>query len=143
MPIAHHTIHDFFEGQGFSFTKTIAPEDIDAFARVSGDLSPVHMSEAFAKECGFQGRVVHGALLVSYISQMVGVHFPGGNCLLNSLNVKFHSPCFVGDTVEIRAKVDQISDGVNVILLEITVENVKTRTILARSKVQVSFLKVN
>jgi len=143
MPIARHTINDFSEGQEFSFTQAITSEDIDAFARVSGDLSPVHMSEAFAKECGFQGRVVHGALLVSYISQMVGVHFPGGNCLLNSLNVKFHAPCFEGDTVEIKARVDQISEGVNVMLLGIAIENVKSRTILAKSKVQVSFLKFN
>src|SRR5271170_5926473 len=103
MNIANYKIDEFLEGMTFRWTKTITADDVDRFAKISGDTSPLHLSEAFALERGFRGRVVHGALLASYISQIIGVHFPGENCLLQSLSIKFHAPCFIEDTIEIKA----------------------------------------
>ena len=139
MEIANYKIDDIAEGMSYVFTKTITAKDVDSFAEISGDTSPLHISDSFAMDRGYRGRVVHGALLVSYISQIIGVHFPGENCLLQSLNIKFHAPCFIDDTVEIKASVAQVSHGANALVLEILVDNAKTHSNLAKAKVQIAF----
>ena len=49
----------------------------DAFAELSGDNAPLHTDEDFATGSGFEGRLVHGALVFSLLSRMVGTRFPG------------------------------------------------------------------
>lgn len=140
MPIAKYKITDMSEGMSYALTQTITAGDVDRFAEVSGDISPLHMSDAFALGRGHRGRVVHGALLVGYISQIIGVHFPGENCFLQRLDIKFHAPCFVGDTVQIKASVTQVSHGANALVLEVLVDNARTHVNLARARVQIAFL---
>ena len=36
---------------------------VDEFAKLSGDFSPIHMDDEYAKSTKFKGRVVHGMLL--------------------------------------------------------------------------------
>lgn len=140
MKIANYKIDDISEGMSYCLTKTITARDVDRFAEISGDISPLHMSDSFAVGQGYRGRVVHGALLAGYISQIIGVHFPGENCLLQSLNIKFHAPCFIDDTVEIKAQVVQVSHGANAVVLEVLVDHAKTHSNLAKAKVQIAFL---
>ena len=140
MPIAKYKIGDMSEGMSYCLTQTITAGDVECFAQLCGDISPLHMSDSFALERGYRGRVVHGALLAGYISQLIGVHFPGENCLLQSLNIRFHAPCFVGDTVQIKASVSQVSHGANAVVLEVLVDNARTQANLARARVQVAFL---
>ncbi len=140
MSIANYKIVDMSEGMSYCLTRTVTAKDVDRFAEISGDISPLHMSDSFALSRGFPGRVAHGALLTSYVSQIIGVHFPGENCLLQSINIKFHAPCFIDDTVEINAKVVQVSHGANAVVLEILVDNAQTHSNLAKAKVQIAFL---
>ena len=140
MPIAKYKIKDISEGMSYCLTQTITAQDVDRFAQLSGDISPLHMSDAFAQERGYRCRVVHGALLTGYISQLIGVHFPGENCLLQSLSIKFHAPCCVGDTVQIKASVTQVSPGANAVVLEVFVDNALTHANLARARLQIAFL---
>jgi acyl dehydratase len=139
--VRNYQLSDLLEGQEFSFTVTITQQDIDQFARLSGDISPLHLDAEFARDRGFSGAVVHGALLVSYVSRMVGVHLPGQNALLQSFNLKFLSPVYGGDTVCVRAVVDQTSEAANVVILAIYIENPQTKQVLARGKVQVGFTR--
>jgi acyl dehydratase len=126
-------IEDFAPGQSETLVKTITLQELEAFAKISGDTNALHMDSTFAQVRGFQGRVVHGGLLISYISQMLGMHLPGEGCLWQSLNIKFQAPCYVGDTVEVKAKVDQVSSAVKAIILTVTIDNVKTRSNLAKA----------
>ncbi len=139
--VATYRIEDFSEGQKFSFLKTISKQDVDNFAELSGDINPLHVDDKFAQLRGFTGRIAHGALLISYLSELVGVYFPGENCLLQTINIKFLSPAYINDTVEINALVDQVSRSINVIVLNVNIRNIKTNTLLAKGKLQVGFTK--
>ena len=83
--------------------KTITEADIVAFAGVSGDFNPVHMSEEFAKKTFFAGRVAHGAIAISLISAAMA-KFPGLVILL-AHSSKFLRPVRIGDTVTVVAEV--------------------------------------
>ena len=139
--IAESTIDDFSIGQEFSFSATIKKSDVENFAKLSGDVNPLHMDESFAQQRGFKGRVVHGILLSSYLSRLVGVHFPGRHAVLHSININFLSPAYIDDTVSIECVVKQISLGTQTLVLKVAMKNNESRNVLLRGKIQVGFTK--
>ena len=53
--------------------RVVTEEDLDLFAKVSGDYNPVHMDEEFARKTPFRGRIAHGALIASFISGVLPI----------------------------------------------------------------------
>jgi len=137
--ISDHEIKDLLLGQEFSLTKKISLSDVDMFAKLTGDNSPLHMESGFARERGFKDRVVHGGLLVGCISNLIGTRFPGKNSIVHSLEVKFFHPVYIGDSLKIHSIVDQISESVATIILKLAITNIDTGQVLLKSKVQVGF----
>jgi acyl dehydratase len=139
--IATFEIEDLAQGKEFSFEKKISSSDVDMFARLTGDNSPIHMEDSFAQKRGFKSRVVHGGLLVGCISQLVGVYFPGENSVIQTLDIKFSHPAYIGDILKIYSIIDQVSESMRTIILKLTITNQKTGQVLLKSKVQVGFTK--
>lgn len=90
---------EYREGQGASITRQVTAEDVEAFARVSGDVNPVHLDAAYAAATRFGKRIAHGMLAVSYISAVLGTRFPGPGTIYLSQNVSFLKPVYLGDTI--------------------------------------------
>ena len=137
--IATFEIDDLAQGKEFSFEKKISSNDVDMFARLTGDNSPLHMEDRFARKRGFKSRVIHGGLLVGCISQLVGVYFPGENSVIQTLNIKFSHPAYIGDVLKIHSIIDQISESMGTIILKLAITNQNTGQVLLKSKVQVGF----
>ena len=76
----------------FSFTQ----EQVDLFAKVTGDFNPVHLDESFAAESIFGTRIIHGLLAGSVFSKIIGMHFPGNGAIYLSQTMNFLKPMFVG-----------------------------------------------
>ena len=118
MNIATLNINDLSIGDRFSFDKIITTKMVDDFAKLSGDFSPLHMQENFAKNRGFHSRVVHGTLLLGLISRLIGMHFPGENALLLSIAAQFVSPVHIDDKLHISAIIDQISYSTQTLIIK-------------------------
>ena len=82
-------------GDRVEFTKTIAEEDIAAFAAASGDTNPLHLDDDFAAKTRFKGRIAHGTLVGGLISAGLA-RLPGLTIYL-SQDLEFHNPVRVGD----------------------------------------------
>jgi len=132
-------IDDLTVGQEYSIQVDVTEEDVDRFAALSGDRSPLHMDAGFARSRGFENRVVHGAFLVALVSRLVGVHLPGANGLLQTVHMKFAAPIYVGDSIRVIGVVDQISVAVRVAVVKITVARTVTSEIVASGKATVGF----
>lgn len=139
--IAKFEIEDLAQGKEFSFEKKISSNDVDMYAKLTGDYSPIHMEDKFAQERGFKSRVVHGGFLVGCISQLVGVYFPGENSVIQTLDVKFSNPAYIGDVLKIHSIIDQISESMRTIVLKLAITNQDTGQVLIKSKIQVGFTK--
>ena len=137
--IATFEIEDFFQGKEFSFEKKISSSDVNMFAKLTGDNSPLHMEDQFARERGFKDRLVHGGLLVGCISQLVGGHFPGKNSIIQTLDIKFSHPAYIGDLLKIHSIIGQVSESVKTIIIKLAITNQETGKILLKSKIQVGF----
>ena len=67
-----------------SKTRTFAQEDVEEFAKITGDSNPIHVSKK-------NNNIVHGALLVSMFPALVGTTFPGAKYLRQT--AKFRNEC--------------------------------------------------
>jgi acyl dehydratase len=64
-------------GDAFELTRACSQQDVDAFAALSGDYSPLHVYYGYARGTEFGQRVVYGMLIASLFSNQVGMHIPG------------------------------------------------------------------
>ena len=64
-------------GDQASLTKTITDEDVINFAKLTGDVNPIHILDSFAKTTMFKERIAHGMLVSSFISTILGTKLPG------------------------------------------------------------------
>lgn len=102
-------LEDIKLGQTAVYTKTVSEADILAFAGVSGDTNPIHLSDDFARTTPFEGRIAHGMLSASYISTLIGTRLPGPGAIYMGQNLKFLAPVRPGQTVNTRATVTDIN----------------------------------
>jgi acyl dehydratase len=107
--VAHIPFEELTIGMSALMEWTIAASDIDAFANVSGDINPLHVDAAFARERGFPDRVAHGFLLGARVSAFVGTVMPGRDCLLLETQLAWPNPCYAGDVVRLRGEIAQLS----------------------------------
>jgi 3-hydroxybutyryl-CoA dehydratase len=92
-------------GQSDSLTRTITSEDIELFAKASGDNNPVHLDEEFAAKSRFGKRVAHGMLSASFISALLGTKFPGSGTIYLKQSLAFLKPVFIGEVITVTATV--------------------------------------
>jgi acyl dehydratase len=126
---------------GDSFTtegRTIESGDVSLFAGLSGDFNPLHISETFAAQTPFKGRVAHGLLTLSISTgQQNQLGFFEGTTLayLGMDEVRFTEPVRFGDTVRTiltvtESRVSSKADR-GVVSFSIVVKNQKDLEVLS------------
>jgi oxepin-CoA hydrolase/3-oxo-5,6-dehydrosuberyl-CoA semialdehyde dehydrogenase len=113
--LAHPFRHDFEEltlGETLHTAgRTITLDDIEHFARFTGDTFYAHMDEEAAKANPFfPGRVAHGYLLLSFAAGLFVEPAPGPVLANYGLdNLRFFKPVVPGDTIAVRLTVKEKS----------------------------------
>ncbi|MCL6272206.1 MaoC family dehydratase [Sansalvadorimonas sp. 2012CJ34-2] len=102
------TIEDLSIGMGASYSQTITDTDIKAFAGISGDNNPVHMSDEYAENSRFKKRIAHGLMSASFFSALFGTKIPGPGCVYVSQTLNFKKPVYLNDTVTAKVTVTDI-----------------------------------
>lgn len=118
-----YKLSDLTVGMEETFSVTITEMMMDKFAEITGDVSPIHISEEYAKSKGFSGRVCHGMLFGSMFSTLAGVYLPGEHCLLHSVETKFLSPVFPGDCLKISGKISEINETFKTVVVKGVITN--------------------
>jgi 3-hydroxybutyryl-CoA dehydratase len=94
-----------------SFEVVVSDKDVQNFAELTGDFNPLHIDPEYAANTNFEGQVAHGALLVGYISRLLGMHIPGEKCIINNFEVKLSNPVYVGSKIVVSGSVKQFNDA--------------------------------
>jgi 3-oxoacyl-[acyl-carrier protein] reductase len=110
-------------GGQVTLRKKFTAADIDEFARLSGDLNPLHVDEEFAKRTRLRRRIAHGMLSAAYISSLVGTHVPGPGALWLHQSFEFLKPIFVSDEVEFLLRVEHKSQATRTLLICVEARN--------------------
>jgi len=95
----------------YSFQRLITGDMLDSFAALSGDYNPVHMDEDYCREHGLEARIVHGVLVLSLVSALIGMHLPGKGAVWLSQSFDFISPARIGDLLTVSGEITDISSG--------------------------------
>lgn len=93
-------------GDTFTVTRTFTEADTRAFADISRDYNPVHFDDRFAAVKRFRGRICHGLLVASLLTEI------GGQIgwLASGMGFRFRKPVYFGDTVACRFTLTQLDD---------------------------------
>jgi len=128
-------------GDSHSLEKKITKEMVQSFADFTGDYNPVHMDEEYCIKHGLEKRIVHGMLVLSYLSTFIGMHLPGKGALWMSQSIDFITPVRLDDTIiingEVIKKMNANALGLNIIVIKIEIENQHGNKV-ARGTVRVS-----
>ncbi len=98
-------------GMKASFEATFTDEMAHEFARISGDVNPLHTDREYALAAGFRAPVLFGMLTSSLYSQLVGVYLPGKYALLEGIDLDFNSPVFAGDVLVVQGEIIFMSES--------------------------------
>lgn len=134
-----YSIEDLSIGQIEKFQVAITEAMMSNFLEITQDTNPLHQDKKFAKEKGFSDKVVYGMLTASFISTLGGVFLPGRDCLIQSVEIKFVKPVFVGDTLTIYGKVTEIHETVQQVEIKVTIINQEDKKVV-KGKLKVGFL---
>ena len=102
------SIHELKVGDSAEWSKTVTGDDIDLFAKATGDFNPVHLDQAYAEKTFFKGRIAHGVLSLGFISTVLGNIMPGHGTIYLSQEVRFLAPVRIGDTITARVEVIEL-----------------------------------
>ncbi len=104
-------------------TKTITDEDVQNFAKASGDTNPVHLDDAYAAGTRFERRIAHGMLTGSLISAILGNDLPGQGTIYLGQEFKFKAPVYIGDTITAMVEVVSYREDKRIATLHTTCTN--------------------
>jgi 3-hydroxybutyryl-CoA dehydratase len=91
------------------------------FLALSGDTNPIHVSDEEAVQRGFLKKVMHGGILHGFISNFVGMRFPGNRSLLLKTDLRYLHPCHLHDRLRLEAVVSHKTDAAKVLVLDLRI----------------------
>ena len=128
--IAQYTLDDIELGLTKTFRVIISESLVNEFAKITGDFSPIHMEEEYARTTKFKQRISHGMLVGSFFSRLVGMHLPGKKGVLLSYSIKHLLPCFLDQEILVKGIVMDKSNSTRIITLKATITDSYGKTLI-------------
>jgi acyl dehydratase len=92
-------------GAQAAWTRTITADDVEAFARFSGDRNPLHFDPAFAARTRLGRLVVQGGLTAGLFNALVAMELPGPGSVFLHQEWDYPAPVYIGETITAEAEV--------------------------------------
>jgi acyl dehydratase len=115
----HFSLEEIVIGQKVEQEFTIDAEMLDSFIKLTGDTAPVHVDEVAARSLGFPRPIVHGLLVTSLYSSLLGMKLPGPRTVIMKLSTDMLQPVFVGDVLLVSVVVSRVSAAAQAVMLEL------------------------
>ena len=108
-------------GDEFRHTFRYTQDDVDTYARVSGDTNPLHTDEAAGAASMFGRRIIHGFLGASVFTKIFGALWYADGHVYLSQSMKWLKPMFVDTDYEAVVRVKETFPEKNRITYECAV----------------------
>lgn len=108
-------------GATAELTRTVGPDDIELFTRISGDRNPLHYDLEAAQASRFGEIVVQGGITSAILNAVVAERLPGPGTVFLNVSWDFKAPVRPGDTITGRVKVLESRQDKPVTVLATTV----------------------
>ncbi len=124
------TIENLKIGDHCSLSKKFTEADVIGFSKVSGDVNPAHLDESYAKTTIFKTRIVHGMLVGSLFSAILGTELPGLGSIYTNQNLKFVKPVFLNDTITATVTIKEVLSDKNRVVFDCIAKNQNQETVI-------------
>ena len=116
--IRSQTVRGLTVGETFTVSRKFTEQDMITFADITRDYNPIHFDERFVRAKKLKGRICHGLLVGSLLTEI------GGQIgwLASEMNFRFKKPVYFGDTIECSLTITKI-DGRNRARAEVIYRN--------------------
>ncbi len=104
--IRRKAIEGLKTGDSFTIRRTFTEDDMNTFAGITRDYNPVHYDGRFAAVKGFNGRICHGLLVASMLTEVGGQM----GWLASVMNFRFKKPVYFGDNITCKLTITSIDD---------------------------------
>ena len=132
---------DISPGDEYEFSEQITDRMIADFAKLSGDMNPLHTDFQYAFETEYKGTVAHGMIAGALFSRLVGMHLPGLYAVYLFQTMSFRKPIYPGTHVIVSGKVIQKSEATRSVTIETRVRDGRDGTLYVTGEAQVRLLK--
>jgi 3-hydroxybutyryl-CoA dehydratase len=120
------------------FDATLTTEDAENFARLSGDVNPLHVDHEYAVIAGFPSTVLFGMLTSALYSRLVGVYLPGKFALLHGIDIDFSNPCHAGEQLHVGGEIVHMTEAYHRFEIKATIRKAD-RKLVSKANIRIGF----
>ena len=99
---------DLSLGMSYQLVKSFSQDDVKAFAYLSMDNNPIHLDKEYAQNSIFKKNIVHGFLVGSLFSAIIGTKMPGEGSIYLNQTMVFRKPVYWNQSVRAVVKVEEL-----------------------------------
>lgn len=125
------TFNELRIGQKASVQKTFTAADVTAFAGISLDVNPIHMSDKYAESTVFGKRIVHGILTSGLISAVLANKLPGPGTIYLGQELRFTRPVYLGDDITAEVEIVELREDKKIVKLNTTCYNQDGKVVIS------------
>ena len=121
--------------------KVVTQDQIEKYARASGDFNPIHVDREFAATTQFGGTIAHGMMVAATISEMMAAAFGRDWLESGGMKIRFRSPVKPGQRIRTQGSVRRVDtkDGVRRVSCSVSVVKDDGETAIAgQAEVRIS-----
>jgi len=98
-------------------SKAFTEEEVFRFAELSTDKNPLHLDKDFGRASIFGQRIVHGMLVASLFSGLIGMQLPGEGSIYLGQTLAFKAPVAIGEQVTATVEIIKIREDKPIVTL--------------------------
>lgn len=98
-------------------SKAFVEKEVELFAEISTDDNPIHLDQKYAVGTVFGQRIVHGLLVSSLFSGLIGGKLPGHGAVYLGQSLSFKAPVYINEDVEVSVEVIKVREDKPIITL--------------------------
>lgn len=98
-----------FMDQTYELIFRFSQEDVEAFAKLTGDDNPLHLDAEFAATTTFKRPIMHGMLAASVFTRVLGTIFPGHGSIYLGQTLEFLRPMYVDTDYKATFKITEVN----------------------------------
>ena len=117
-------------GNMASQRKIFTEEEVLQFSKLSLDQNPIHIDKEFAKASIFGKRIVHGMLVASLFSGILGEKLPGKGTIYLGQNLVFKAPVFIGEEVTASVEIIHVREDKPIVTLRTICRNSEDKIVI-------------
>jgi len=117
-------------GDKARLSKSFTEEEVFRFAEISADKNPLHLDKDFGRASIFGQRIVHGMLVASLFSGLIGMELPGAGSIYLGQSLTFKAPVAIGEEVTASVEIIKIRQDKPIVTLRTVCVNSEGKIVI-------------